>query len=372
MQPPKIILHRPIPVRVAEEFYEQVEALPFVQVQAALRASHEWHVKYTGNQANPSSTTAAATTAAMLWLDREGAKNPSPCHSSGTTEVVLHQQQLPHSPNAKRLRDSFPLEGRAMEDEDEPSDGVMAAAPVVGAIQRPVAMRVTAIVHRIPRHICENAQNQRLSSMSPISLGSSSCCSSACSPSPLLGQTFEIRTRRHHPAMIECDEEDYHHHPVNTATQIQQARDGLLHALAIAGGDTDSDAFRNCLSILQEHYSSEIMYTTTSTTGSSCTNTTTTATTSAAQQAEGMWLTLTKPNFFDCLSDNDQGDPMYTLSRMSFNMFSPANLICSLQGNFNSVELLVNDGERTMPVPKSLSDAVLGSAGSQVELRTYK
>ena len=85
-----------------------------------------------------------------------------------------------------------------------------------------------------------------------------------------------------------------------------------------------------------------------------------------------MWLTLTKPNFFDCLGDNDQGDPMYTLSRMSFNMFSPANLICSLQGNFNSVELLVNDGERTMPVPKSLSDAVLGSAGSQVELRTYK
>jgi hypothetical protein len=307
-----------------------------------------------------------ASGTAMLWLDREGAKNPSPCHSA-------EGQQ----PKTKRLRDSLQQPSIADEEEMEESkerdgdliedhgDGTLIVAPRTGAIQRPVAIRVTAIVHRIPRHICETAQHQRPSSMSPISLDSSYYTSSA--GSSLLGQTVEISTR--HPAIIEC--EDHHelipqgvNRHMNTAFQIQEARDGLLHSLAISGGETDSDAFRKCLLILQEHYTSEIMFM-----GTSCS-----ASTSVSQQAEGMWLTLTKPNFFDCLGDNDNGDPMYTLARMSFNMFSPANLICSLQGNFNSVELVHDRRQprrQPMAVPKSLRETVLGD-GSTVDLRTYK
>ena len=56
------------------------------------------------------------------------------------------------------------------------------------------------------------------------------------------------------------------------------------------------------------------------------------------QAHEGTWLTLTKPTFFGCVGENDQGDPMYTLGRMTFDMFQPSGLVCSLQGNFNAVE----------------------------------
>ena len=210
--------------------------------------------------------------------------------------------------------------------------------------------------------------------MSPISVDSSyhSSSSSSSSLSSLhRGQTLE---RSHHPAVIECETSDRHRHrsgrhslsssPIVPATelQIQQARDGLLHALAISGGATDSDAFRNALLVLQEHYTTDHNHMRATAQNM--------LRTSASQQAEGLWLTLTKPSFFDCLGDNDQGDPMYTLARMSFNMFCPANLICSLQGNFNSVER-VHDRDPAMAVPASLREAVLGH-DDPTALRTYK
>jgi hypothetical protein len=59
-----------------------------------------------------------------------------------------------------------------------------------------------------------------------------------------------------------------------------------------------------------------------------------------------MWLTLTKPTFFGHLGPNDNGDPMYTLGRMSFDMFSPTNIVCSIQGNFNHVRPVLTTVER--------------------------
>ena len=140
-------------------------------------------------------------------------------------------------------------------------------------IQRPVPIRVNAVVlHRIPRDICGSASarhHRRQASMSPISVDSSYHSSSSTSSSLSSlhrGQTLE---RSHHPAVIECETSDRHRHrsgrnslsssPIVPATelQIQQARDGLLHALAISGGATDSDAFRNALLVLQEHYTTD-------------------------------------------------------------------------------------------------------------------
>jgi hypothetical protein len=154
------------------------------------------------------------------------------------------------------------------------------------------------------------------------------------------------------PAMIVEEDNCYvlcpasHVPEAPTFAAVQEARDGILHAMAVTGGDTDSPRFTECLQFLSQHYEG-------------CKNET--------ARSEGMWLTLTKPTFFGNLGDNDQGDPMYTLGRMSFDMFSPSDLVCSLQGNFNSVQAI--EPTESLLIPKSLRDEV-SSGGSK--LRTYK
>ena len=136
------------------------------------------------------------------------------------------------------------------------------------------------------------------------------------------------------------------------------ARESLLQELAVSGGETSSDKFQAALQILQQHQQQQQQQ-------QSSRNTTSHA---------GLWLTLTKPTFFDCLGDNDQGDPLYTLGRMSFGLGAPGNLVCSLQGNFNRIERVIdnnhnNNVDATMPVPKSLrEEIVVGTAA----LETYK
>jgi hypothetical protein len=91
-----------------------------------------------------------------------------------------------------------------------------------------------------------------------------------------------------------------------------------------------------------------------------------------ARRLEGMWLTLSKASYFGQLGTTpDGGDPMYTLGRMSFDMFRPTQLICSLQGNFNPVRV-VDSEERARLMeqcPTSLREEIAN--GTSV-LRKYE
>ncbi len=62
---------------------------------------------------------------------------------------------------------------------------------------------------------------------------------------------------------------------------------------------------------------------------------------------------------------------MYTLGRMSFDMFAPGNLVCSIQGIFNNIQVLDISQDRHLlkSVPRSLRDEVEG--GKSV-LRRYE
>jgi len=134
---------------------------------------------------------------------------------------------------------------------------------------------------------------------------------------------------------------------------LDKARDCLLHALAGTGGETASNPeFDSSLRVLQDWYAS---------------TTATTTNCGSSRMNNGMWLTLSKPTFFGQLGENDSGDPLYTLGRMSFDMFSPTNLVCSLQGNFNSVEE-VKSLDDVKYVPKSLRAEI---AAKRSQLRTY-
>lgn len=57
----------------------------------------------------------------------------------------------------------------------------------------------------------------------------------------------------------------------------------------------------------------------------------------------GVWVTLNKPNFQECLGRNpDTGEYMYTLGRMSFDMFRK-DLKCSVKGIYNIIEDVPQD-----------------------------
>jgi hypothetical protein len=153
----------------------------------------------------------------------------------------------------------------------------------------------------------------------------------------------------------------------SNATDVMEARDGLLHSLAIQGGNvpvkadgsSNSQRFYECLDVLQEQFADLAADTRH-------------GNDPFAPTVEGCWLTLTSPTYFGCLGLNDNSDPMYTLGRMAFDMFSPTSLVCSLQGNFNTVHA-VSDANRAAlladsSVPKALREEVqLG----ETTLRTY-
>mmetsp|Transcript_38653 Transcript_38653/g.93450 ORF Transcript_38653/g.93450 Transcript_38653/m.93450 type:complete len:579 (-) Transcript_38653:281-2017(-) len=134
---------------------------------------------------------------------------------------------------------------------------------------------------------------------------------------------------------------------------MTRARDNLLKTLDLTKGDVESEAFKDSLSVLLQHYSSSLS-----------------SALLSNQTLDGMWLNRSKPTYFGCLGENEDGDPLYTLGRMSFDMFSPTNIICSVQGNFNPIEA-VSEAERAMilqAVPKSLRDEVENDNST---IRTY-
>lgn len=132
-----------------------------------------------------------------------------------------------------------------------------------------------------------------------------------------------------------------------------KARDNLLQVLGTTKGDVESEEFKDTLAVLLQHYSSSLS-----------------SALLSNQTLDGMWLQLSKPTYFGCLGENEDGDPLYTLGRMSFDMFSPTNIICSVQGNFNPIEA-VSEAERAMilqAVPKSLREEVENDNST---IRTY-
>jgi hypothetical protein len=419
---------RPIPKHATDEFYSQAfnEGLAADTVHQAVMDSHEWHRKWTMQEeeghTHPHTNfnaTAASTSngagahavpdhyayQAAVAMDRAaGAKNPSPDASVEDKYDALEQRKRIRSLEETDRRSCLSSCSGSDDDEDQQNDNqdrmesvvleaqppasrrrivepearvrqsaAASAAPVNTNIVRPVAVRIsrpTAVAPvppsrytgAIPQHIQGALQrsDSTLSNMSALSLPSVS--------SNLQTQGAEAVDQVN---VVEDDCEvsmQVEEAPVQTVAIVQPnafsikdatvttARDGILQALAIAGGDVTSPKFQSCLQTLESYF-----------------NLTGVDTRSSRSRvaSEGLWLTLTKPSFYANLGDNDQGDPMYTLGRMSFDMFSPTSLVCSLQGNFNSVERVADTDRPGVleAVPKGLREEV--EAGNSV-LRTYK
>jgi hypothetical protein len=99
-----------------------------------------------------------------------------------------------------------------------------------------------------------------------------------------------------------------------------------------------------------------------------------------ADLLEGSWLNISRPNYVECLGQNAENDFMYTLGRMSFDIFQPSNLICSVQSTHNTIRMIGEREELPACVPNSLKEEVAllcnssdgDSASKRPFLRSYE
>ena len=303
---------RPVPVRIeTQRLYDDAaeHGINAAQVHAALEWKRQW-TTYEPEQ---------------MMKDREqGARNPSPGTSNNTDNDDEERVVLWPKRNREEEDDGSDV-GEWDHPEDDTDDPIsdLSSSPqgffaTTTEIVRPVAIR--AKQYGPPALIENEVLHER--PLSPITMYSMG--SQGSSHHSLKGMTVSFGS-------------------VHSEKEILTAREGLLSALASSGGDADDEEFQECLNVLE--YSN------------------------AQCSGRGMWLTLTKPTFFGCLGFNEDGDPMYTLARMSFDMFTPGDLVCSLQGNFNEVNDVPDVARSDLNIPKALIEEVLDRSTT---LKTYK
>lgn len=318
-------LVRPIARRIdtsVEDFYAGVhsENIPICEAHQALAESHQWRRNWTTDlppNSNESSPPLSPEIDVVVSFRENGARNPSP--RSRDDDKKRSRSESIGKEGAHYIEndvDGPGISDISMSPEGEEEERILLRPTALRVGKRPIPTRVPKIIQDIP---------EIPRPISPMTFYSSTSSS--------LSDTSS-RTRF---SGLVC---------TTPHTLLQQAREGVLQELAMSGGETDSEEFHNHLEILQDHFLHN----------------------EDSVDSEGVWLTITKPTFFGCLGENDNGDPMYTLGRMSFDMFSPGDLVCSLQGNFNEVEKL---DVLTMKdyIPQSLAEELKSES---TVLRTYK
>jgi hypothetical protein len=142
-----------------------------------------------------------------------------------------------------------------------------------------------------------------------------------------------------------------------TRSQIEVLKARLVGDLKTSGGSVETTEFLGCLEVLEAYYRSK------SWDGrGSCK--------SSPFSLEGNWLTLSKPTYNECNGRSEKGEYMYSLGRLSFDMFKPTQLVCSVQANFNNVRPIDprNPG-RPLHVPRKLMKEIHRGG---INLRTYE
>lgn len=94
---------------------------------------------------------------------------------------------------------------------------------------------------------------------------------------------------------------------------------------------------------------------------------------SDGQEIDGTWIMISPPDYPSCLGTNVDGDKLFTLGRMSFGMYEPASLICSIQQQFNTISSVKNKADIPQYVPSSLRKEVDVESGEcSGRMKTYK
>jgi len=139
--------------------------------------------------------------------------------------------------------------------------------------------------------------------------------------------------------------------------EVAEAKARLIQDLKDSGGNVETQTFVSNMEILEAYYRSTSWDGSRSSKESPC-------------SLEGNWLTISRPTYDECLGRNGKGDLVYTLGRMSFGMFRPTKLICSVQASFNTVRTIdPKQPDRPLHVPKKLLAEI---CTGKILLRTYE
>ena len=132
---------------------------------------------------------------------------------------------------------------------------------------------------------------------------------------------------------------------------VLEAKRELLSELKRAGGDSSKPEFEEKLQALLTNYEPshfDPRRRVTKAMAGSCSRTCL-----DPSKLEGVGISESKPVFPGCLGMNGKGEPMYKLGRLCFDMFRPTQLIVSIQGTFNIIDV-VTDEKAVKYVPNSL------------------
>jgi len=135
------------------------------------------------------------------------------------------------------------------------------------------------------------------------------------------GSYHLVASKNKLPTDPEDEEEDYLFRYLTSSqpgtknqVYIQQAKTQLLRELARSAGDTTTPQYKAALDQLTKLYDPSSFDARKKPRKPSSSR----ARKMQSPELEGMWITLSKPQFTDCLGVNDDNEYMYTLGRMSF------------------------------------------------------
>lgn len=139
--------------------------------------------------------------------------------------------------------------------------------------------------------------------------------------------------------------------PSTAKVNIEMVKMRLIEDLRLSGGCVDTPEFLKCQQLLENHFNQN---------GLKDLN---------LNELEGNWLTISKPAYTECKGKNEKGENRYSLGRISFDMFKPADLTCSFQASFNHIQSIdpSNPG-RPLHVPRSLMQDI---RKGECRLQTY-
>jgi hypothetical protein len=143
--------------------------------------------------------------------------------------------------------------------------------------------------------------------------------------------------------------------------QISELKSTLIQLLRRNRGDTTSPEFHSLINTLGEFYRDH---------GSD--QRWKAGDISASCNLDGTWLALSKSELTGSIGKNENGDILFPLGRIAFDMFRPTGLLCSMQGAFNIISPWDPEKEKARPViyPASLIKA--STLSGRAPLRKYE
>jgi hypothetical protein len=149
--------------------------------------------------------------------------------------------------------------------------------------------------------------------------------------------------------------------PPRPSTKSSTDVEEFYQTLVSSGRDIEAAAVKSALDKLSQTYTTDAR---------TCT--------SLSPNYDGDWIMESLPTFPDLLGYNNDGDALYTMGRLTYNLIQPANVVCSVQKITQHIHKLSNDpasldaeGSVMIPpfVPKSLREEIEKDPS---ELRSYR